>query len=454
MKLFEKQSSLLSRSVKNEALPNLQPGVASPYNSCLDYQRYASAIALNTNTAPTTRVSQDGMSITFHAHTLNIAQWRQGLAKLADEIEDELTILCRGQEKHLSIPDLIPDDWDNKVRGYGWTTNEKFLTDTNQLLRVMLEDKTLELATIENNVLKFNPVKVWEFLHKCDSVNEKLSLLAFMTPGQTPRVEEFLEAKYANSTKPRTVFRDERDIWIVTRRVKTTNQIHKESFLPMKCPPRLTKFLEKYLLLVRPIESQLISIAKGGGEEGLSAYHLYKEYLWTKQGARMKAEKWYDVIRSFLSGYCKIDTGVHDYRQLAVEIGRVFIGSEAVVDEEREDVIAEQAGHKAGMARVKYAAEVGHLPAMSSDLLLRYGRASELWWEVTGFMPNMPPMLPLRTRIAHRKKQSEHPSNRQALIRELTASLVHEIQGVDIGLRADILSAVNESLQAIEIEST
>ena len=273
-----------------------------------------------------------------------------------------------------------------------------------------------------------------------------------MTPGQTPRVEEFLEAKYANSTKPRTVFRDERDIWIVTRRVKTTNQIHKESFLPMKCPPRLTKFLEKYLLLVRPIESQLISIAKGGGEEGLSAYHLYKEYLWTRQGARMKAEKWYDVIKSFLSSYCKIDTGVHDYRQLAVEIGRVFIGSEAVVDEEREDVIAEQAGHKAGMARVKYAAEVGHLPAMSSDLLLRYGRVSELWWEVTGFMPNMPPMLPLRTRIAHRKKQSEH--NRQALIRELTASLVHEIQGVDIGLRADILSAVNESLQAIEIEST
>ncbi|EDR11764.1 uncharacterized protein LACBIDRAFT_313486 [Laccaria bicolor S238N-H82] len=457
----------LYESVKNEALLNLQPGVASPYNNCRDYQRYASAIALNTNTAPTTRVSQDGMSITFGEHTLNIAQWRQGLAKLADEIDAELTILCRGQEKLLSIPDSIPDDWDNKVRGYGWTQNGKFLDDNNQLLHVMMDDKTLQLATMENKALKFNPVKLWEFLRQCDSVNEKLSLLAFMTPGQTPRVEEFLEAKYTNSTKPRTVFRDGQDIWIVTRRVKTTNQIRKEAFLPMKCPPRLTNFLERYLLVVRPIENQLIYQARP--DEGIAVYHLYSEYLWTSQGARRKADKWCGVFKAFLGSYCKVDTGVHDYRQIAVEIGRVFLGSEAVVDEEREDVIAEQAGHMAGTARVKYAAEVGHLPAMSSDLLLRYGRVSELWWQVTGFMPNAPPMLPLRTRIALRKKtqsQSDldhYPSdliqrsaggpssdlNRQAIIHALTASLVHQIQQVEVELRADIISAVTKSLQPI-----
>ena len=52
-----------------------------------------------------TCLSKDGMSITFCKHTLNITQWRQGLVKLADKIDAELTMLSWGQQELLSIPE-------------------------------------------------------------------------------------------------------------------------------------------------------------------------------------------------------------------------------------------------------------------------------------------------------------------------------------------------------------
>jgi hypothetical protein len=121
---------LLSSSAKHGALKNLQPGVPSLYNSCINYQRYASTVAWNTNTVPTACVRKDGMAITFRKHTLKITQSRQELAKLADEIEDELSNLCWGQEKLLLIPDSISDDRLIKLDDMAGT-NAKYVNDNH-----------------------------------------------------------------------------------------------------------------------------------------------------------------------------------------------------------------------------------------------------------------------------------------------------------------------------------
>ena len=71
-----------------------------------------------------------------------------------------------------------------------------------------------------------------------------------------------------------------------------------------------------------------------------------------------------------MSNYCEVEIGAHDYCQIAVEIGHVFLGSEDEVNRQELDVLAMQLGHTASMAQRKYASEVGHIPAMSSDLLL------------------------------------------------------------------------------------
>ena len=74
------------------------------------------------------------------------------------------------------------------------------------------------------------------------------------------------------------------------------------------------------------------------------------------------------------------------------------MGSEFEINQEDMDALASQAGHSANMSCLRYAAEEGKIPSMSSDLLGWFSRVSEAWWEVTGFRPGHAPLLPLHAR--------------------------------------------------------
>ncbi len=189
------------RAIQQEAKGNLTPGAMSPMNAIIEYQAFASSIAKNMHTPPNTHVSEDGMRITYGITTLEIPKFRTGLRRLADEVTRELKELCLDRDFGLDLTKDTFDDWDNNDRGYGWTTNGDFLDDKRGLLAALLEDPEFANITEDGN-LRFNHTKVWDFIHRCDKINKKLSLLAFFTSGQTPRITEFVEYKYANSTRP------------------------------------------------------------------------------------------------------------------------------------------------------------------------------------------------------------------------------------------------------------
>jgi hypothetical protein len=101
----------------------------------------------------------------------------------------------------LSIPDNLFDDWANEDRGYSWMKNGTFTEDKRSLLAAMLKDPAMRLAKLnEFGEFKFDIAEIWDFLHRCDAINEKLVLLSFFTAGQTPHVSEFVEHKFSNST--------------------------------------------------------------------------------------------------------------------------------------------------------------------------------------------------------------------------------------------------------------
>ena len=391
---------------------NLRPGIRSRFNTVADHQAIATSIALVPNQAPATRTSEDGMHITHRETHLDIERWREGLMRLCDEVENEIDGLCGNQDFGLSIPDWVPDDWADRSQGYSWTKNGTFLDDERCLIKFLLDNPSSNLATVNGHGrLELNLVEVRDTLQQCDSINRKLALLTLFTAGQLSRITEFADYQLTNSIRGRHLFRDRKDIWVVNRRTKTEGVTGKESFIPKKCHPRLSRALEKYLLIIRPLEKEL-SYQLYGKE----AYQSYSRNLWIQNGKKVTEDDMYGHIEDCLKEYCGIDAGIQVYRQLSVEIGRVFLGSESELEEEKWDLVASQMGHTARMARVHYANEVHHLPAMSSDLLLRYGRASEAWWTVIGFKPGAAPMLPLR--------------QRHKVLHETQAALLAEIEGL------------------------
>jgi hypothetical protein len=118
-----------------------------------------------------------------------------------------------------------------------------------------------------------------------------------------------------------------------------------------------------------------------------------------REGKKTTPRSMYKEVKEFLKDYCKVDAGIKVYRQICVEIGRTFIGSEFDIVEGGLEALSAQRGYSLWTEQVQYAPEVHHLPAMSSDLLLRFGRISEVWWEVLGLKPDTPPLLSLQHRV-------------------------------------------------------
>lgn len=415
------------RAVKHVAKESLDPDVISPYNTTQDYQRWASTLALNTDLPPTTIVSDDGMHITYRNLKFSVATWRHGLKKLATEIDNLLSELCMGLDIEFRIPDLVPDDWTVTARQYSWLNNARFVKNPRALLKKMLEDPSQKLAYQEGSQLQFRSGRIRKWLNKTDKLIVKLALYAYFTAGQTPRVAEFIDHKISNSIRPRTMFWYNGFLWLVTRRTKTESQIQRESFIPMKCHRHLTEVFMKYLAIIRPVEAELVQYV-----EGPQSRELYREFMWVKSGARMPVGDLYNAIRDFHSDYVHVEgLGSQAYRQIAVEIGRIFIGSEAQVLDESDDIIADQAGHSARTAQIKYSINVGFHPGMSSDRLGRFEMASDLWAEVTGFRDGHPPMLTLAARKARH-------------------SLRHPVQGGSIG--SDANNIPSTGAQQLNIE--
>lgn len=437
----------------------------SPFNATKYYQRFATALAMNSHTPPTTIVSEDGMTITFKEHTLEIAKWRLGLQKLGQEIDKDLAEICLGQDFGFEIPESVPDDWTNTQRQYSWLHNAEFVPNRRGLLQAMLRKPGPKVAIDKNGKLEFCPAVIHQFLVKCHSLLVKLALYCFLTAGQTPRAAEFMDHKISNSVRPRTMFWNRGVLWLVTRRTKTEPRTRKESFIPMKCHPHLTQVMMKYLTIIRPVEQELVQQVAGA-----KAGEIYKEFLWVKAGERMPITDFYNHIMTFNDNALGTTAlGTQAYRQIVVEIGRVFLGSEAqgLQEEDVDDVIAEQAGHTALTASIKYSANVGALHGLSSDSLGRFGMASDRWHDVLGILEGRPALQPLVTRLKARQNfmaghncvPCSHSASASAsgsgstpvldassILLPLQALLAAEVQKIQASIKSEVRSAVAEGL--------
>ncbi|PPR07569.1 hypothetical protein CVT24_008784 [Panaeolus cyanescens] len=447
---YRSNGTTLLSCVQNEAAVAIVAGIDSPFNAVISYQRVASQLAYASTLPPTTVVSEDGYTVTYCGKLFNVHSWRAGLSKLYTNTSTLINELLRHQTYGLSIPEHVEDDWTSTLRGYSWVNNHPFVQTSRPLLRAMLSDPNCQLAKFDaEGHLVWNHGLVISLLNTITTVVKNLALLTLYTSGQPARISEFIDHKFANSDKPRTIFRHGTDLWFVTRRLKTENIQRRESFVPIKCPPKVTSLWDLYLLLIKPFEIDLVYIAHG--EE---AALLHKEFVWVSHGQRMQVEKFRELFPQFMSEYCGCDVNVKAYRQIAVQLSRVFLGLHEEYDpEDVDDIYAAQRGHSHSMAVARYGIEAGRLSMLSSDDLLRFGRASESWWTVCDVHPSAPACLPVHTRnqilssVAGSSVENPQSSVDTAhLLINLKSLFVAEFQRVQHTLKDEILSSMTSAL--------
>jgi hypothetical protein len=135
--------------------------------------------------------------------------------------------------------------------------------------------------------------------------------------------------------------------------------------VPVKLPLDLAQILAFYLLVIRPLEVEFARILWG---KKVSV--LYQEYLWVQMGHQVTEHHFGIALETMTKTYCGVGLSPRPYRHIIIGIARVYLGSEYEIDEDEDDMLARQACHGPQMRIKTYAPEFGHLPCMSSDVLL------------------------------------------------------------------------------------
>ncbi|KAK0207795.1 hypothetical protein IW262DRAFT_1469135 [Armillaria fumosa] len=300
-----------------------------PFVLITEAQKFTSSLALSQPSPPTTHVSVDGLTIFYKDTKFHVPSWRAGLRQMMDFVIASQDLLI-GKADSFTIPDFIPDDWGKESRGYSWLNNADLGVHSYALVKNLMADPS-NVSVSEDGSLVYNFTKLEKLLSDIGEITWTLMFLCYMLPGQVNRAEEFVEHKISNSTRPRTVLRSGLEMWLVIRCVKKENIVQRATFIPALVPPELRIQLERYLILIRPLERALATILYGP-----STVHIYNEYLWVEKGMIIPAPSFTKAFRSAMNKYCGIEIGVHDYRQIVVQISQTYLGREVDRDDELE----------------------------------------------------------------------------------------------------------------------
>ncbi|KIJ25960.1 hypothetical protein M422DRAFT_273009 [Sphaerobolus stellatus SS14] len=218
--------------------------------------------------------NDDGMNISYKGSTLSITHWRQGFSHALEQTEARLEALLCGLKVNLKMLKNYGDDWsDAQTPGYSWTKH----SDLGKFKTILLQHYIRDIAALTH--------------HIC--------MLAYFPPGGNNHLAEHQDHKLINGTQPRIVFRH---IWLAIHRNKTENRVVQ--------------------LIIRPFEARLVHHLYG--EE---ASLITKQFLWVQMGQRVTARTIGLWVKDFMKEYCCLEAGAREYRQLYVEICRVFVGS-------------------------------------------------------------------------------------------------------------------------------
>lgn len=374
---------------------NIKTGGLHPFNSLVEHQRFASALAYTNASPPTTTLSADAKTVTYKDSTLHLDDWILGLRRAYNDSIALVQLLCRNKDILLELPKDFVDNMSNSSYGYSWVDSVEGV-DPNALMKHLMSntERDVPCKMGSDNTLIWDAAWQLSWMRKAGDLNQLMANLHHTVPGQPSRIAELCDFRLRNGLRGRNIFYNHGDIWLITRRVKSETLIQHEEFIPVKLPPDLCQLYKVYFIIIRPVE---IDFARRlWGKDSASLYH---EYLYVINGSRLLEDQFYTQFKRWSESYFKCALGVRAYRQSIIVVARAYLGTEYELElEEEDDALIKQRGHGAFADRRCYGVQSTYLTTLSSDLMFRFGHMSEWWWRLTQFAPGKAPLLPLDLR--------------------------------------------------------
>ena len=357
----------------------------SPYITIRDHQHLASSISFNEAMDPTVVWNPDMSLLDCLGFTLSIAGFRGGIQEMLASLRRRIEALCGSIPTNVS-KDLTEDFSDRSI-GLSWMHPTNFTGGAPlPLLKHLLEIAENCPAEVDSfGILHWNPANVAYYRRLFDQINLELSILCFILPAPSPRGTEFMDTRIRNDQISRNVYKSF-GTWFIYRVVKMTNIMGSLAWIPTLLPSVLSELLDRYLLLIRPVEIIFTEILSGPASRA-----LYEQFLWVQDGKRIDSPRFSQQLADMTEQYMGCRASIRILRHMTISIMREFTYTPTETNY-IGDLVSNHSSHQ---AQKTYAREKGQLPFLTTDLLLKSRKFCQTWHDTLGVGENSPP-IPFR----------------------------------------------------------
>jgi hypothetical protein len=226
---------------------------------------------------------------------------------------------------------------------------------------------------------------VRRYLRKIDRFRELLLFCMHLTGGQPVRGTEMTTLRFKNGyLQNRNIFVMHGQMVFVTRYHKSQSQMDKPKVIPRFLPWRVGQVLAVYLAYVQPVQEYLSVQVKGSG---------WSDCIWADEQGPWETDRLTRMIVRESQKRLGTRLTMHDYRHVAISIGREVVGEqftrgyteETIEVEEAEveddDALEMSAGRGAEVGVNRYGVSVDIAKHLSSRSIDTFRPLSRRWHE-------------------------------------------------------------------------
>ncbi|KAH0352647.1 hypothetical protein KCU83_g3356, partial [Aureobasidium melanogenum] len=367
-------------------------GGYSPMSKMLSLLAYGKLIARNHGNQGTVLWDSGNKTVSLHGRKIPVARFKSMVTSIVTDTENILwskVMWSNNKADRFSIPlNDLEDDPTYAKRGVSFLNNKtNGLEDKREVMLGRAKDhRNGRKLRSRTGHWQLRHIRRW--LRYVDEFRELLLLCVHITAGQPARGTEITSLRFKNGfMQDRNVYIIHGQVAVVTRYHKSQSQQDKPKIVPRFLPYRVAQLLVVYLAYVQPLQEFLSVMSRGSG---------WTEYIWGDQNGTWETDRLTRIITRETQKRLKVRLTTHDYRHLAIAIGRVAVGEQfahGYVDEigeveapevDTDDPLEMSAGRSGEIGGNRYGVSVDVVKYMNDRSINTFRPLSEKWHKFLG----------------------------------------------------------------------